>query len=111
MNGPRNINTICPVNIPAKTPIVEPQLPAFEPPDFFVKYDGTRLFTISTATHTTAKIMIRVQVSDENETKELTSIPAQHNGVPGSPGMMHPIIPTIKSRAAAMMSAMFMTVI
>ena len=104
--GPRRIVTMLPRKTPANTPIVEPMEPAFEPPAFCVNILGTKLFRISTATVITPIIMIGTQVMCERSVKCARSSAAQARGVPGIPGIMHPMSAMIRRTAAIDMSMM-----
>ncbi len=94
-NGPARIPKKFPVQTPKITPTVEPMEPDFEPPDFFVKNPGTKLFRISTATVRIPKITNAGIVTWIRSTKNPSISAPQHKGVPGIPGTIQPMIPTI----------------
>ena len=94
-NGPRRMPIMFPVNTPSITPTIAPLDPAFDPPDFFVKKPGTKLFSTSTMTVSTPNIINAGIATFVHLTKYPSMRAPQHKGVPGIPGTMQPIIPTI----------------
>ena len=60
--GPNRMPMGFPVRSPANTPMVAPHEPSFEPPAFFVKTEGTKLFIISAARQTTAHTITVVRL-------------------------------------------------
>lgn len=109
INGPIRIVTMEPINSPAKTPIVEPIDPALEPPEAFVSIAGIKKSSISTMTVMMPKIKMDTHVIELFVVKYASKRAPQHNGVPGTPGMMHPMRPTTIRRTPIAIKVMSFT--
>ncbi len=108
-NGPIRIVTMEPIKRPAKTPIVEPIDPALDPPEALVSIAGMKKSSTSTMTVMTPKINMDTHVIELFVVKNASNRALQHNGVPGTPGMMHPMRPMTIRRAPIAISAISLT--
>ncbi len=92
--GPAIIVHTEPMKSPAKHPIVDPMVPALDPPEALVSIPGTKTFRISTIRVRIPSMMMGSHDTELSEVKWARRRAPQHRGVPGKPGIMHPIRPT-----------------